>query len=63
MSGGSSGGAADGSAKPAPVLLPLSEQDPAARSAKSIECAQKADVRGLLGKRRKRFLHECKSGA
>jgi hypothetical protein len=60
---GPSGGAAAGPAKSAPVLLPSSEQDPAVRSAKSIECAQKADARGLLGKQRKRFLHECKSGA
>jgi len=50
-------------AKPAPVLVPLSEQDPAVRSAKSIECAQKADARGLIGKQRKRFLHACMRGA
>jgi hypothetical protein len=62
MDGGSPGGASGGPPKSAPVLLPLSEQDPAVRSAKSIECAQKADVRGLLGKQRKRFLHACKSG-
>jgi len=61
MDGGSSGGAG-GPAKSAPVALPLSEQDPAVRSAKSIECAQKADARGLIGKQRKRFLHECRSG-
>ena len=57
------GGGASGPAKPAPAALPLSEQDPAVRSAKSIECAQKADARGLIGKQRKRFLHECRSGA
>ena len=56
------GGAAGGPPKSAPVALPLSEQDPAVRSAKSIECAQKADARGLVGKRRKRFLYECRSG-
>jgi hypothetical protein len=50
-------------AKSAPALLPSSEQDPAVRSAKSIECAQKADARGLIGKQRKRFLHECRRGA
>ena len=61
--GGPSGGAGAGPAKSPPVVLPLSEQDPAVRSAKSIECAQKADARGLLGKQRKRFLHQCKSGA
>lgn len=55
-------GGSGGPAKPAPVLLPLSGQDPAVRSAKSIECAQKADARGLIGKQRKRFLHECKRG-
>jgi len=42
-------------------LLPASGQDPAERSAKSIECAQKADAQSLQGKPRKRFLHECKS--
>jgi hypothetical protein len=62
MDGGSPGGAG-GPAKSAPVLLPLSEQDPAVRSARSIECAQKADARGLLGKQRKRFLHACMRGA
>ena len=43
--------------------LPAAGQDPAERSAKSIECAQKADARGLEGKIRKHFLHECKGGA
>lgn len=57
------GGGPGGPAKSAPVLIPLSEQDPAVRSAKSIECAQKADARGLIGKQRKRFLHACRSGA
>jgi hypothetical protein len=42
--------------------LPATGQDPAERSAKSIECAQKADAHGLQGKTRKHFLHECKSG-
>lgn len=42
--------------------LPVSERDPAARFARSIECAQKADAQGLEGKIRKRFLHECKRG-
>ena len=35
--------------RPASTPLPASEQDPAERSAKSIECAQKADARGLAG--------------
>jgi hypothetical protein len=43
-------------------LLPATGRDPAERSAKSIECAQKADAQGLQGKPRKHFLHECKSG-
>jgi hypothetical protein len=36
--------------------------DPGELFARSIECAQKADARGLQGKTRKHFLHECKSG-
>ncbi len=56
------GGASTIEMKPnaAPLLDP--EQDPGARSARAIECAQKADARGLQGKPRKRFLHECRSG-
>ncbi len=46
-----------------PFTLPPPEQDPAARSAKSMECLQKADAQGLQGKLRKHFLHECKGGA
>jgi len=38
------------------------EQDPAARSAKSIECSQKADAQDLHGKPRKHFIHNCKRG-
>jgi hypothetical protein len=49
--------------KPNSVHLPAPEQDPAARSAKSMECLQKADAQGLQGKLRKHFLHECKGGA
>ncbi len=37
-------------------------QDPAARSAKSMECSQKADAQDLHGKPRKRFMRECKHG-
>ncbi len=33
-----------------------------ARSAKSIECSQKADVKDLHGKPRKHFMRECKHG-
>ncbi len=42
--------------------LPATGQDPAERSARSIECAQKADSQGLQGKMRKHFLHQCRSG-
>jgi hypothetical protein len=41
-------------------ILPAPKPDPAERSARSIECAQKADVQGLQGKTRKHFLRECK---
>ena len=40
--------------------LPAAKQDPAEWSARSIECAQKADAQGLQGKMRKHFLRECK---
>ena len=43
--------------------LPAAKQDPAERSARSIECAQKADAQGLQGKTRKHFLRECKQGS
>ena len=46
--------------KPQPT--PGSE-DPAARTAKSIECSQKADAQNLHGKPRKHFMHDCKHGA
>ena len=42
--------------------VPAAERDLAARSARSIECAQRADAQGLQGKMRKHFLHECRSG-
>ena len=43
--------------------LPAAKPDPAERSARSIECAQKADGQGLQGKTRKHFLRECKRGS
>lgn len=43
--------------------LPAAKQDPAERSARSIECAQKADAQSLQGKTRKHFLRECKRGS
>jgi hypothetical protein len=63
MSGGTPfGGASTGETKPSdPLGAP--ERDPAEQSAKSIECAQKADAQGLQGKNRKHFLHKCRSGA
>ena len=63
MVGASSAG--DGS--PATVglvaeTLHAAKRDPAARSARSTECAQKADAQGLQSKTRKHFLRECKRG-
>jgi hypothetical protein len=43
--------------------FPAAKQDPAERSARSIECAQKADAQGLQGKTRKHVLRECKRGS
>ncbi|HEY1864395.1 MAG TPA: PsiF family protein [Roseiarcus sp.] len=43
--------------------LAAANLDPAERSARSIECAQKADAQGLQGKIRKDFLRECKRGS
>ncbi len=34
--------------------------DAGARSARSIECSQKADARDLHGKPSNRFMHDCK---
>jgi hypothetical protein len=45
-----------------PHATPASE-DAGARSAKSIECSQKADAQNLHGKPRKHFMHDCKHGA
>jgi hypothetical protein len=42
--------------------LPAAMPDPAERSARSIECAQKADAQGLQGKTRRHFVRECKRG-
>lgn len=52
---------------PAPMILAsetlaATSPDPAERSARSIECAQKADAQGLEGKTRRHFLRECKRG-
>ena len=58
----------DGGGSAAPMRLASeslspAKQDSAERSARSIECAQKADAQGLEGKTRKHFLRECKRGA
>jgi hypothetical protein len=78
MSGGPAGGGAPGASgvggpaaemkpntipSPSGSPSPSSESDPAERSAKSIECSQKAEAQGLHGKPRRRFMHECKHGA
>src|SRR5271163_222633 len=47
--------------RPNSVPLPAPERDPAERSARSIECAQRADAQSLQGKVRKLFLHHCRS--
>ena len=50
----------------APAVKPHVAPDPedaAARSAKSLECSQKADAQNLHGKPRKQFMRECKHGA
>jgi hypothetical protein len=62
------GASSSGGGPAAPVRLaseprPAAGQDPAERSARSIECAQKADAQGLQGKTRKHFLRECKRGS
>lgn len=46
----------------APAAAPSLPGDAAARSAKSIECSQKADAQSLHGKPRKQFMRECKRG-
>jgi hypothetical protein len=56
------GGGPSSGVNPSSAPLRVPEHDPGARSARSIECAQKADAQGLQGKPRKRFLHECRSG-
>ena len=44
-------------AKPAPGAGGAAE-----RTARSIECSQKADAQGLHGKPRKHFMRDCKHG-
>jgi hypothetical protein len=57
------GGGSVASVRLVAETLPAAKQDPADRSARSIECAQKADGQGLQGKTRKHFLRECKRGS
>jgi hypothetical protein len=59
----SAGGSSVATVRLVAETLPAAKQDPAERSARSIECAQKADVQGLQGKTRKHFLRECKRGS
>lgn len=63
MGATSSGPGSVGPVRLASESLPAVSQDPAERSAKAIECAQKADAQGLQGKTRKHFLRECKRGS
>jgi hypothetical protein len=56
------GGGPASPVRPAPQSLPAANHDPAVRSARSIECAQKVNAQGLRRKARKHFLHECKRG-
>ncbi len=53
----------DSSAAPAmkPHVVPGSD-DAGARTARSMECSQKADAQNLHDKPRKHFMHECKHG-
>lgn len=58
--------ASGGSAAPGMLAsepLAAASPDPAERSARSLECAQKADAQGLQGKTRRHFLSECKRGS
>ena len=56
------GGGSTTAARPVGAVLSAAEPDPAEQSARSIECAQKADAQRLEGKPRKHFLHTCRSG-
>ena len=57
------GGGESPDTKPSSDPLASPQRDPAERSARSIECSQKADAQALQGKIRKHFLHQCKSGS
>ena len=59
----SAGGGSVATVRLVAETLPAVKQDPAERSARSIECAQKADAQGLQGTTRKHFLRECKPGS
>ena len=41
---------------------PARSSNPGERSARSIECSQKADAQDLHGKPRKHFMNRCKKG-
>lgn len=51
-----------GAASVKPHVAPGGE-DAGARSARSIECSQRADAQNLHGKPRKHFMRDCKRGA
>ncbi len=51
--------APDGTTQARPHSVP---EDAGARSAKSLECSQKADAQNLHGKPRKHFMRDCKHG-
>ena len=42
---------------------PGASGDAGARTARSLECSQKADAQNLHGKPRKHFMRECKHGS
>lgn len=46
-------------ATPAPAAAAAAKPDSAAKAAKSADCYKQADVKGLHGKERKKFHHEC----
>jgi hypothetical protein len=52
--------APDGTAPARPRSV---SDDAGARSARSLECSQKADAQNLHGKPRKHFMRDCKHGA
>jgi hypothetical protein len=54
--------ASDPTSPTSPTAPAAGAKDPGARSARSLECSQKADAQSLHGKPRKRFMRDCKHG-